>query len=301
MSIKWKEEYILIDNKKTKVSCPEIISASRATDIPAFYSDWFLNNFKKGYIKWKNPFSGKENYISFQNTRVIVFWSKNPEPIIDKLKYFDSKKINYYFLITLNDYEKEGLEPFIPELNKRIETFIKLSKLIGKEKVLWRFDPVIIGGDLNVPEIIKRIKKIGDKIHTYTEKLIIGFVDIMKYKKVQRNFKKAGKNIYRELNNKEMEDIAVGLQNINKNWGLVIATCSEPVDLSKYNIKHNKCIDDELMKRLFSTDKKLIDFLSQKNLKDAGQRKECGCIKSKDIGMYDSCNHRCVYCYASRL
>jgi len=300
MSIKWKDDFIIINNQKLKAICPEIISASRATDIPAFYSDWFFKNFEKGYINWKNPFSGKEIYVSFKNTRVIVFWSKNPEPIFKKLKYFDEKKINYYFLITLNNYEKEGLEPGIPPLRKRIETFIELSKLIGKEKVLWRFDPVLLGGTLDVKEILKRIKEIGDRIYKWTEKLIIGFVDIKKYKKVQRNLKKYGKDFYRELNKQEMYEIAKGLQNSNKNWGLAIATCSEEIDLSKYNITHNKCIDDELMKRIFGDDKVLMEFLNQKNLKDTGQRKECGCIKSKDIGMYDSCKHRCVYCYACR-
>jgi DNA repair photolyase len=301
MSVKWKEDYILINNKKIKAICPEIISASRATDIPAFYSDWFINNFKRGYINWKNPFNGKEIFVSFKNTRIIVFWSKNPEPMIDKLKYFDDLKINYYFLITLNDYEREGLEPHIPELKERIEIFIKLSKLAGKEKVLWRFDPVLLGENLNIDEVLNRIKKIGDIIHLYTEKLIIGFVDILKYKKVQRNLKIAGKDNYRELTRYEMEEVADGLQKINKNWGLNIATCSEPVDLSKYNIKYNKCIDDELMRRIFSEDKTLMEFLNQKNLKDSGQRKDCGCIKSKDIGVYDSCKHGCVYCYASRI
>lgn len=300
MSFKWKEELLTINNKKIKAICPEIISASRATDIPAFFSDWFFENFDKGYVKWKNPFNGKESYISFKNTRVIVFWSKNPKPIIDKLKYLDNLKINYYFLITLNDYEKDGLELNVPPLDERIKTFVKLSKLIGKEKVLWRYDPILLGGDLDTNEILKRIKKIGDKIHTWTNKLIIGFIDIIKYKKVQRKLKKYYGNIYREPSKKEMEEIAKGLQNINKNWELTIATCSEQIDLIKYNIYHNKCIDDELMKRVFSNDKVLMDFLNQKNLKDNGQRKDCGCIKSKDIGMYNSCRHRCIYCYATR-
>lgn len=300
MCLKWKEELLTINNKKTKAICPEIISASRATDIPAFYSDWFLENFKKGYIKWRNPFNGKESYISFKNTRVIVFWSKNPKPIIDELKYFDNLKINYYFLITLNDYEKDGLELNVPLLDERIKTFVRLSKLIGKEKVLWRYDPILLGGHLDTNEILKRIKKTGDKIHPWTKKLIIGFIDIVKYKKVQRKLKKFCRDIYREPSKKEMEEIAKGLQNINKNWGLTIATCSEQIDLVKYNINHNKCIDDELMKRVFSDDKVLMDFLNQKNLKDNGQRKDCGCIKSKDIGMYDSCRHNCIYCYANR-
>lgn len=300
MSIKWKEELLVINNKKIKAICPEIISASRATDIPAFYSEWFIENFKKGYIIWRNPFNGKEIYVSFKNTRAIVFWSKNPKPIIDKLQYFDKLKINYYFLITLNDYKKENLERNLPYLNDRIKTFIRLSKLIGKEKVLWRYDPILLGGNITVPEILKRIKIIGDKIHIWTEKLIISFIDILKYKKVQKNLKKSGNSLIRELNKQEMCEIAKGLYKMNKEWGINIATCSESVDLFEYDIKHNKCIDDELMKKIFNHDKVLMEFLNQKDLKDGGQRKDCGCIKSKDIGMYDSCIYNCVYCYANR-
>ncbi|MBP7791932.1 MAG: DUF1848 domain-containing protein [Candidatus Goldbacteria bacterium] len=279
---------------------PEIVSASRATDIPAFYSDRFFDNLKKGFVRWKNPFNGEEMFVSFKNTRVVVFWSKHPEPIIDKIKYLDEVGINYYFLVTLNDYEKEGLEPGVPEINERIGTFIKLSELIGREKVLWRYDPILTGGNLSIGETLKRIKTIGDKIRVYTEKLIIGFVDIEKYKKVRMNLKKTGNDFYRELNKEEMEEIAEGLQNINKNWGLNITTCSEPFDLLKFGINHNKCIDDELMKKIFPDDGILMDFLKQKNLKDSGQRKDCGCIKSKDIGAYDTCRHGCVYCYANR-
>ncbi|MFN3527507.1 MAG: DUF1848 domain-containing protein [Candidatus Altarchaeaceae archaeon] len=293
-----KVKIIKDDGKEVEAIAPLIISASRATDIPAFYSKWFFNRLKKGYIKWINPFNNTFQYVSFKNLRVIVFWSKNPKQIFPYLKELDDLGINYYFQFTLNDYEEENFEPNIPKLNERIETFKELSNRIGKEKIIWRFDPLILTDKINVDVLLDRIKNIGDKIHNYTEKLVISFVDIEIYSKVKKNLKNFGINA-KEFEIKDIEKIANGLKNINKEWNLKISTCAEKVNLERYGIEHNKCIDDELMRKVFYKDKKLIDFLSKKNLKDKGQRKECKCIVSKDIGQYNTCPHLCVYCYAN--
>lgn len=283
---------------------PVIISASRASDIPAFYLRWLTDKFKfNGYLNRKNPFSGKIETISLKKVRAIVFWTKNPQNYDDKLDFFDKKRINYYFHYTLNDYEDEKLEPGLPDLDTRIKKFIVLSQRIGREKVIWRFDPLISGNGLTIEKLLGRIEKIAEKIHPFTEKFIISFVDIEKYKKI----KKRMPGIFREFTVDEMEEFASKLNKLNKNWGLKIATCAEKIDLSKYEIEHNRCIDDELMIRLFRHDKILMEYLQADNknreevykkLKDKGQRKECGCIKSKDIGIYDSCQYNCVYCYA---
>lgn len=301
-----------LDGEKPGIA-PLIISASRSTDIPAFYSEWFFNRLKEGYVKWINPFNQRPQYVSFENTRVIVFWTKNAKPIIDKLNELDERNINYYFQYTLNDYEKEGFERNVPPLEYRIETFKELSKKIGKEKVIWRFDPLILTESLSVDDLLDKIKKVGDKIHSYTEKLVFSFADISTYLKVERNFKK-NEIKYIEFDTDNMKRIAEGLNAINKNWGLEVATCSEEIDLTNYGIKKNKCIDDDLMIKVFKNDKVLMDFLghsdvqqlgflsdskSKNNLKDKGQRKTCGCIVSKDIGQYNTCNHKCIYCYAN--
>jgi DNA repair photolyase len=293
---------------------PIIISASRSTDIPAFYSDWFVQRLEAGYVKWKNPFNGVPLYVSFDKTRLFVFWSKNPKPIIKHLDYFDSKNMNYYFQFTLNDYVKEILEPNVPSVQSRIESFMQLSERIGKNKVIWRFDPLILTDEISVDDLLRKVDNIGSQLKNYTEKLVISFADIKIYRKVQNNLRKNHIN-YKEFNPGLMKEFASGLQQLNKNWKFDIGTCAEEIDLIEYGIQQNKCIDDDLIIRLFPDDKILMDFLGVKfipadlvdpprivktrNNDDKGQRKFCGCIISKDIGEYNTCIHLCEYCYAN--
>lgn len=304
----WDVTVINTPHGAIKGIAPVIISASRATDIPAFYADWFLYRLTTGYIKWFNRFNGKFIYVSFEKTRAIVFWTKHPEPILKYLPEVDKKGINYYFTYTLNDYENENLEPNVPLLKKRIETFKRLSDMIGKGRVVWRFDPLIMTDEITVNTLLNKIYGIGRQIHTYTEKLVISFIDINLYKKVRQNLVVAGFNNCKEFSREDMIKIARGLEKMNKEWNLEIATCAEEEDLSQYGIKHNKCIDDELMIKQFKHDKELMDFIysssesykkRKKPFKDLGQRKYCGCIPSKDIGQYDTCIHGCLYCYAN--
>jgi len=244
-----------------------------------------------------------------------VFWSKNPKPMLKYLQYLDNNFPNYYFQYTLNDYVKEGLEKKVPPLDARIETFIELSEKIGKEKVVWRFDPLILTNNIKTDDLLEKIEKIGDRLKNHTNKLVFSYADISIYKKVQSNLKKEG-ILYSEFTVKAMNDIAIGLSKLNKHWGFEIGTCSEKIDLDKYGIIHNKCIDDDLIVKLFNNDFKLLDYLgiktesmtlfnettkkkNSKILKDKGQRKLCGCIISKDIGQYNTCPHGCVYCYAN--
>jgi len=304
----------LDDGKIAEAIAPIIISASRSTDIPAFYSEWFFNRLNRGYLTWINPFNRQEQHVSFKNCRLIVFWTKNPEPIIPYLEILDRKGINYYFHYTLNDYEIDGLEPNVPELSKRISTFKKLSQLLGKEKVIWRFDPLILTNQIKVHTLLDKIKKVGEEIHRYTNKLVISFADINEYKKVQNNLQKGEVN-YEEFSKEKMIELAKGLQKINEIFKLKIGTCAEDIDLFNYGIDKNRCIDDELIVELFKEDRKLMNFIGytpntqlglfdesykyNPKLKDKGQRKICGCIISKDIGMYNTCNHLCTYCYAN--
>lgn len=290
---------------------PVIISASRSTDIPGFYSKWFIDCLNQGHVLWVNPFNRRSQYVSFEKTRVIVFWSKNPDPIFPYLNEIDRKGIHYYFQYTLNDYENEGFEPRVPGIEKRIETFCRLSEKIGKARVIWRFDPLILTDSLDVDDLLQKIINVGDQIHAFTEKLVISFVDINIYKKVQINFRNHHVN-GREFDFQDMAKLANGLRMINRSWNLKVSTCGEPADLKHYGIEHNRCIDDALMVRLFHADNRLMFFLGYQKgtfpesdawhyLKDRGQRKACGCIVSKDIGGYDTCGHGCIYCYAGRF
>ncbi len=308
---------------------PVIISASRSTDIPAFYAKWFLNRLAKGYCVWHNPFNKKPSYVSFQNTKVIVFWTKDPAPIIPYLDELDKRGLGYYFQVTLNDYEKEGFELGVPTLTKRIETFKKLSKRIGKEKVIWRFDPLILTENVTPRVLLNKIWHVGNAIKGYTDKLVFSFIDVMSYRKVQLNLISEIKfftkdNIeHAELSESQMNELASGIAKLrdywrNEGWNLRLATCAEKIDLGKYDIEHNRCIDGELMEELWGEDYELKYYLhtgkfpekdffderpqmpqTRKDLKDKGQRKICGCMVSKDIGMYNTCRHLCVYCYAN--
>lgn len=294
---------------------PIIISASRATDIPAFYSDWLVERIKAGYVKWRNPFNGVPLYVTFKNARLIVFWSKNPKPIIKHLDFIQEHIPNFYFQYTLNDYDNDSLELKVPKLQFRIDTFQELSEKIGKEKVIWRFDPLILTDKIGVDELLRKTENIGNQLKDYTDKMVFSFADIQHYKKVQTNLQKSQIN-YKEFDDKTMNEYAAGLQQLNKNWGFEIGTCAEKIPLENYGIVHNKCVDDDLMIKLFPHDKILMDFLGAKitppdmfnseyriektkNNKDKGQREFCGCIMSKDIGEYNTCPHLCEYCYAN--
>ena len=287
---------------------PVILSASRSTDIPAFYAQWLVERLQEGWCGWINPFNQQKYRISFDKTRMIVFWSKNPKQMLGRLdKIEDLGFKQYYFQFTLNDYVTEELEPKVPPVEDRIDTFRRLVDRIGKERVIWRFDPLMLTEHITIDELLERVCNIGRQLKGYTEKLVFSFIDIASYRKVQRNL--AGLGV-REFTAEEQIRFAQGLAELNKELGLELATCGELADLSAYCIKHNKCVDDDLMMRLFHNDAELMDFIGaeydmfngwqiKKSKKDKGQRKACGCIISKDIGAYNTCPHLCRYCYAN--
>lgn len=277
---------------------PLIISASRATDIPAFYADWFFRRLDKVYVRWRNPFSGQDSYVSFGNTRFIVFWSKNPAPLLPYLPLLKERGIGCYIQFTLNDYEAEGLEPNVPTLTQRTDTFRRLVDALGIGTVVWRFDPLILTDKINIETLLDKIAHIGNVLAGYTEKLVFSFADIESYKKVSRNLRQSGIN-YREWDEESMHEFASRLSALNRNkWEFRLATCAERIDLSEYGIEHNRCIDPELISRLAPDDVILQNFLYNAKT-DTGQRKTCGCILSKDVGAYNTCPHGCLYCYAN--
>ncbi len=312
--MEWGKKSITTDNGNiVEAITPIIISASRSTDIPAFYSKWFFNRLEKGYIAWTNPFNQKTQFVALDEVRFVVFWTKNPQPILPYLEILDKRGIGYYFQITLNDYEEEGLEPNVPPLKQRIETFISLSKKIGKQKTIWRYDPLLLSDKLTLSELLKKIEIIGGKINFYTEKLVFSFADINIYCKVVNNLNRTN-STYREFTQVEMMELARQMQILNIKWKIKIATCAEEINLNNFGIVKNKCVDDKLiidishndniLMKWFGGENKLnslfgAEYISNPKLKDKGQRKVCGCMISKDIGMYNTCNHLCAYCYAN--
>lgn len=317
--------------ERVEAVAPVIISASRSTDIPAFYAQWLINRLRTGYCVWYNPFNQRPTYVSFAQCKVVVFWTKNPRLLIPLLHELDERGIHYYFQFTLNDYDAERFEPNVPSVAERVATFRELSEKIGHERVIWRYDPLIVTPQLTPRDLLAKVWNLGNQLRGLTDKLVFSFIDINDYRKVQTNLVKETslfdkESIERaEFTQAQMDEVAAGLAKCrdrwaDEGWHLQLATCTEHIDLHKYGIEHNRCVDGELMKRLWPDDKELLYYLkygelpdtssffgmdmsrpalAPEKMKDKGQRKLCGCMMSKDIGMYNTCSHFCVYCYAN--
>ncbi|MCL2721801.1 MAG: DUF1848 domain-containing protein [Treponema sp.] len=263
-----------------------IISASRRTDIPAFYSEWMLNRIKEGYVYVRNPMNiyqiSKVN-LDPDIVDCIVFWSKNPEPMLEKLQFLN--EYIYYFQFTLNSYD-DDIEKKLPPKKNIIETFKKLSDKIGPQKVIWRYDPVLFNMRYTIEYHIEKFDVIAKQLKGYTEKVTFSFIDF--YKKITENIKSNG---IIGITSEEKNTLAKSFSKIAIENNFLIDTCAEDIDLSRYNIKHARCIDDKLIVKLIGSN------LSVE--KDKSQRLECGCVGCIDIGVYNSCPNGCVYCYAN--
>ena len=264
-----------------------IISASRRTDIPTYYSEWFMNRIREGYALARNPMNAHQvSRISLSPEVVdgIVFWTKNPAPMLDKLPQL--KDYMYYFQFTLNAYEQD-VEAGVPLKHKYIvPTFQRLSEMIGPERVVWRYDPILLSEKYTFDYHVKYFELLAKKLAPYTQKCTISFLDM--YVKTERNV--AGLNI--QPWTLELQDaMAKSLAEIAHSYGLELETCAEGIELEKYGIKHAHCIDGELFAKLLGCPLKVG--------KDKNQRKECGCVDSVDIGAYNTCRNGCRYCYAN--
>ena len=267
-----------------------IISASRRTDIPAFYTEWFLDKLKAGWMIVVNPFNANQaNLVPLNKNDVecYVFWSKNPKPLLDRMDELIDLigPDSFYFQFTLNGYGPT-VEPKLPSLNERIATFKALSERIGAERVIWRYDPVLLTERFTKEWHMESFDYLAEKLHPFTKKCVFSFVD--PYKKTVRNTENL--NIGNP-NEYPMEEIAESFSKTARKYNLELSTCCEAIDLEKYGITHNRCIDDVLIEKI--TEKKVC---SERD----NQREHCGCIKCKDIGANDTCLHHCLYCYANR-
>ena len=261
----WQKIQIQRENGETvEAQAPLIVSASRSTDIPAFYADWFFHRLENGYSAWKNPFNGVKSYVSYENTRFIVFWSKNPRPLLPYLHILKERNIKCYIQYTLNDYEREKLEK-VPSLASRIDTFKLLVEQLGKGAVIWRFDPMILTDDISVDDLLQKVQNIGDQLKDYTEKRVFSYADITMYRKVKHNLEASGIP-YHEWEIEQMEEFAdkLSIMNRERGWNFQLATCGEKIDISKYGILRNRCIDGDLITRLAWCDKELMDFMKVK-------------------------------------
>lgn len=263
-----------------------ILSVSRRTDIPAFYLDWFVNRIKEGYVLVRNPLNYRQvSRISLSRDLVdfIVFWTKDPTRLVNKLDYIE--RYPNYVQVTINPYST-NIERNVPPKSQIIESFQKLSRLIGKERVIWRYDPIILTDKMDVNYHIEYFGKIASTLSGYTERCIISFLDM--YIKTERNMKSINTQ---PISNDLMLTIAESISQISRENGIKVASCSEVIDLSSIGIEHAKCIDDKLISKILGQ--------SIQVSKDSNQRESCGCVQSIDIGAYNTCSHGCLYCYAN--
>lgn len=264
-----------------------IISVSRRTDIPSYYSTWFFNRLKEGYAYVRNPMNPHQiSEISLSPDVVdgIVFWTKNPTPMLNSLDKLHN--YTYYFQYTLTPYG-DDVEKNIPSKNNIIiPTFRKLSSLIGKERVVWRYDPILLSDKYTLQYHMQCFCRLCDKLADYTEKCTISFLDL--YKNMQRNITPLG---IRPLSYGQAEELAGHFSEVAHEHGIYIDTCAENMELDKYGIKHASCIDQDRLERIGNYK---LDIERDKNQRDA-----CNCVSSIDLGAYNTCQNGCVYCYAN--
>lgn len=275
---------------------PLVLSASRATDIPSSRLEWFLGAVREGGCEWRNPFNGERTWVSFARARVVVLWSKNFAPLLPHLPELEARGLAPVFQFTVNAYGAEGYEPGLPPLDPRLDTFRALSARYGRDRVVWRFDPLLISETITVDELVRRVASVGARLHPFTSRLVLSFIDLAKYPRAAKRCAATRTGI-REFTDDEMRRFASGLAPHLANWNLKASTCAETVDLAEHGIVPAACVEAcDYLRLGLLTHEEAAEIVR----KDPGQRKACRCSVSKDIGAYGTCTNGCVYCYAQR-
>ena len=259
-----------------------ILMVSGRTDIVAFYSKWFMNRYHEGYVDTRNPFNPKlVSRINFTNVDLIMFCTKNPLPIIPHLKEIKEPII---FHVTLTPYKKD-IEPNVPDKSRIIEGIKEISKIIGENNIYVRYDPILVNDTYSTNYHIKAFRKMCNLLNGYVKHIIISFVD--EYKNVRNNYKYLK---YKELTKEDYQRIGESFYKSAKDNGMSVQTCFEEENLTEYGFIKEDCLSSMLAYKL-----------TGKIYEEQTIRKErkCHCVKMVDIGAYNSCNHRCKYCYAN--
>ncbi|MCD8186559.1 MAG: DUF1848 domain-containing protein [Rikenellaceae bacterium] len=263
-----------------------ILSVSRRTDIPAFYSDWFYHRVKAGFVDIRNPYFPRQISRIHLNPSVvdcIVFWTKNPGPMLNRLD--EISHYPFYFHVTVNPFDRR-LEPAVPRKAQVIEAIKRLSDRIGPSRVIWRYDPVLVSDTMQPGYLTESFEKIAQRLSGYTDTVMTGFLTL--YRKTERNLRHLP---VRELSETEKAAFARSIASIAHSYGIQPQSCSVRSDLASFGIEAGYCIDPKRVER--------IAGYPIRARKDRNQREVCRCIESIDIGQYDSCPHACLYCYAN--
>lgn len=264
-----------------------ILSVSRRTDIPNYYSEWFINRMKEGFLYVRNPMNihqVSKIMLSPDIVDCIVFWTKNPKPMLDKLDAL--KEYKYYFQFTLTGYGRD-VEKGLPHKKKEvIPVFKELSKKIGSEKVIWRYDPIFFNENYTKEYHINAFSQIAEELEGYTHRCVISFVDF--YAKNRKGMEELK---LQETKERQLVSFSGKLQEVALAKGIEVFSCAEKIDLSECGIKHGSCIDKNIIEE--------ITGCKIEASKDKNQREECGCVESVDVGSYNTCLNGCKYCYAN--
>lgn len=272
-----------------------IVSASRRTDIPAFYTRWLMNRVRAGWCLVPNPLNSKQvSYVSLRPADVdaVVFWSKNPAPLLPHLDELDRTGLRYYFQFTLNDYA-HSLEPGLPPFSDRIETFSCLSRHVGPYRIVWRYDPIVFSNLTTAEFHEDRFSAIADRLRGKSHRVMVSVVDF--YRKTERRLAEleteSGFLFQRNVPISDIEGLLKRLADIARRNDFDIFSCAEERDYSHVGVPPGRCIDERLIAKSWP--------LQLKYLKDRYQRASCLCEVSKDIGVNNTCVHGCPYCYAT--
>lgn len=280
-------EYVMSGKERNIKDNNMILSVSRRTDIPNYYSEWFYNRIKAGFVCVRNPMNVHQISrinLSPEVVDCIVFWTKNPEPMMRRLDELASYK--YYFQFTLTGYGKD-IESGVPhKKEKMIPIFQKLSEQIGSRNVIWRYDPIIFTNKYTPEYHLRAFEQIAEALKGYTNQCVISFVDI--YAKNKKVMEEIGAYSIPEV---MLAEFAGKLSQTAAVNGMTVGSCAEKIDLFSCGIVHNCCIDKALIE----------DIIGYKIAvgKDKNQRPACGCVESIDIGTYNTCKNGCKYCYAN--
>lgn len=264
-----------------------IISASRRTDLPAFYADWLFSRIEEGFVDVRNPMNAAQvRRVSLRPEDVdcFVFWTKDPAPMLPLLPRLAG--YDYYFQFTLNGYGPD-VEPRVSPLERRIETFRRLSGEIGPLRAVWRYDPILLTPTYDARFHADTFARIADALKGCAERVTVSFIDY--YRKIEKNWRKLG---MREPTPDEVESIARAIAAAAAENGMTPQSCAEKRNLAPFGIMPGACVDPALIERITGRIQPARHAKSQRPL--------CGCAESADIGAYDTCAHGCAYCYANR-
>lgn len=266
-----------------------ILSVSRRTDIPAFYTPWFLNRLRERFVPVRNPMNPRRvSRISLSPDVLdgIVFWTKNPLPLLPHLGELGD--IPFYFQFTLTSYGRD-IEPGVPSKNDFLVPALReIAETYGKERVVWRYDPILLSPRYTVEYHIRYFRALAEKFADSTDLCTISFLDT--YRNSEKRFAPQG---IRPPDPDEIDVLLTAFAEISRDTGITIKTCAEDGDYSAYGIGHAACIDKERLEKISARALRL--------LRDKNQRSACGCYESIDIGAYNTCPHGCIYCYANYI